>query len=285
MELFRSLAALAESPTSETHRVAELLNLGAPPQRSDYDDLFLFQLYPFASVYLGAEGMLGGEARDRIAGFWRALDQSPPEEPDHLAVMLAFYARIHDLERDCDASSPETQRWQHVRNAFLWEHLLSWLPVFLEKLQEIGSEFYRAWGQLLTQTLQREVEQLDRVEELPLHLREAPPIADPETEGGEALLDSLLTPARSGMILVRGDLHRAARDLGLGSRIADRRYTLKALLGQDPAATLSWLQREASSWTGRHRRWQPLTGIIAQHWSERSQETATLLARIARVRS
>ena len=36
--------------------------------------------------------MLGGEARDRIAGFWRALGLVPPPEPDHLAVMLGLYA-------------------------------------------------------------------------------------------------------------------------------------------------------------------------------------------------
>jgi TorA maturation chaperone TorD len=280
MELFRSLAALAEPPTRETRQVADALNLGAVPQASDYDDLFLFQLYPFASVYLGAEGMLGGEARDRIAGFWRALDQSPPVEPDHLAVMLAFYARVLDFEADCDHGSPRAQHWRHVRTSFLWEHLLSWLPPFLDKLEEVGSQFYRAWGRLLTAALRREVAEVGQVEKLPLHLREAPPLADPETEGGEALLDSLLSPARSGIIVVRSDLHRAARDLDLGSRIAERRYALKALLGQDAGATLGWLQQEASLWTERHRRWQPLAGIVAQYWVERAAATAAFLARV-----
>ena len=89
MELFRALAVLAEPPRAETAHLAVALELGAVPEASEYTDLFVFQLYPYASVYLGAEGMLGGEARDRIAGFWRALGQVPPAEPDHLAVMNA----------------------------------------------------------------------------------------------------------------------------------------------------------------------------------------------------
>ena len=88
MELFRALGSLVETPTPETASVAALLDLGPVPDPAEHSDLFLFQLYPFASVYLGVEGQLGGEARDRVAGFWRSLDEVPPAEPDHLAAMI-----------------------------------------------------------------------------------------------------------------------------------------------------------------------------------------------------
>jgi len=124
MELFRALGALAEPPAPEHRTLAAALGLGEPPAAADHDDLFTFQLYPYASVYLGAEGMLGGEARDRIAGFWRALGQSPPAEPDHLSVLLALYAQLSDLE--AAAGEPAaSERWRHARKALLWEHLLS----------------------------------------------------------------------------------------------------------------------------------------------------------------
>ena len=99
MELFRALACLAEAPEDETGRVADALGLGPLPAKSEYTETFLFQLYPYASVYLGAEGMMGGVARDRIAGFWRALRQTPPAEPDHMAVMLSLYAQLMEFER------------------------------------------------------------------------------------------------------------------------------------------------------------------------------------------
>src|SRR4029453_9462546 len=104
MELFRALAVLVEPPDRPgAARVAEALGLGGAPEASAYTELFVFQLYPYASVYLGAEGMLGGEARDRVAGFWRALSLVPPAEADHLALMLALYARL------CELATAETE--------------------------------------------------------------------------------------------------------------------------------------------------------------------------------
>lgn len=281
MELLRSLAALAEPPGRETPRIADLLGLGTPPASTDYDDLFLFQLYPYASVYLGPEGMLGGEARDRIAGFWRVLEQAPPPESDHLALVLALYARLCELESEA-TDADTASRWRYLRTTLLWEHIASWVPAYLEKLQELASPFYQAWGELLREVLEQEVLELGQQELLPLHLREAPAVLDPEAEGGEAWLDSLLSPVRSGIILVRNDLVRAGRDLQLATRVAERRYALKALLGQDPAATLDWLATEATTWQDRHRRWNDLFGPISEFWAQRAADTAARLRKARR---
>ena len=94
MELLRCLGSLIEPPSEEVQRFADLLDLGPLPSASEHTDLFLFQLYPFASVYLDSEGKMGGEARDRIAGFWRALEMVPPTEPDHLTVLLLSLIHI-----------------------------------------------------------------------------------------------------------------------------------------------------------------------------------------------
>ena len=276
MELLRSLAALAEPPGRKTPRIAELLGLGVAPESADYDDLFLFQLYPYASVYLGPEGMLGGEARDRIAGFWRVLEQTPPPESDHLSLVLALYARLCELEEET-ADAETASRWRHLRSTFLWEHIVSWVPIYLEKLQELASPFYRAWGELLREDLRAEAIERGQPNIRPLHLREAPALPDPAAEGGEAWLDSLISPVRSGIILVRNDLVRAGRELQLATRVAERRYALKALLGQDPEATLDWLANEATSWQKRHLRLHDLSGAIADFWTQRAAESAERL--------
>ncbi|HAC46500.1 MAG TPA: hypothetical protein DCF65_10605, partial [Chloroflexi bacterium] len=85
------------------------------------------QLWPYASIYVGAEGKLGGEARDRVAGFWRALHLTPPAEPDHLAALLGLYATLADMEA-AEQDPARRQLRRSSRQALLWEHLLSWLP-------------------------------------------------------------------------------------------------------------------------------------------------------------
>jgi TorA maturation chaperone TorD len=276
MELFRALAVLAEPPVAESVRVAEALELGPMPGADEYTELFVFQLYPYASVYLGPEGMMGGEARDRVGGFWRALGETPPAEPDHLAVMLALYARLVEMEEgETDAARRES--WRLARRAYLWEQLLSWLPVYLDKLCEVASTFYRGWGELLAQALFSEAGVVGRQSRLPLHLRDAPGLFDPRRDEVEAFLQSLLSPARSGMILLRSDLTRAAQRLGLGLRLGERKFILKALFGQDAAGILEWLAEEASRWAGRHRLHLETLGGVAAAWEEKAEATARLL--------
>lgn len=276
MELFRALAVMAEPPVAETAHVASALGLGPMPEAAVYTELFVFQLYPYASVYLGREGMLGGEARDRVAGFWRALGERPPVEPDHLSVMLALYARLVEMEEG-ESERLRREGWRGARKAFLWEHLLSWLPVYLDKLGEVACGFYRSWGELLMEALLAEARALGEQARLPLHLRDAPGLVDPRTGETGDFLQSLLTPQRSGMILLRSDLSHAARRLGLGLRLGERKYILKALFGQDGPRVLDWLADEASRWAERHRARRPALGAVAAVWEQRAAASARLL--------
>jgi TorA maturation chaperone TorD len=281
MELFRALGSLVETPTPETASVAALLDLGPLPDPAEHSDLFLFQLYPFASVYLGLEGQLGGEARDRVAGFWRALDETPPVEPDHLATLLGLYARLTELERAATGAGRRSL-WRRTRHACLWEHLASWVPVFLTKLREIAPPFYNGWGELLDVALAHEIVELGPLDRLPLALRVAPPIPDPREsrESGE-FLAALLSPARSGVVLTRSDLARAGRELGLGLRVGERRFILRAMLGQDPVVTLGWLAEEAAAWADRHDRTATVVPEMAEFWVHRARSTARLLRELS----
>jgi hypothetical protein len=276
MELFRTLGYLVEPPSPASQRLADLLGLGPVPDDTVYTELFEFQLYPYASVYLGLEGMLGGEARDRIAGFWRALGEAPPPEPDHLAVMLASYAELCELESEA-GSEREKQAARRVRHTFLWEHLLSFLPAFLAKTSQLHDGFYAAWANVLDAALREEASRVGGPQRLPLHLRDAPALPDPRQESPEEFVPSLLSPVRSGLILVRSDLRRAAEELGLGLRAGERKYALEALLGQDAAATLSWLAAEARRWVELHGRWSEITADIARFWTARADRSRALL--------
>ncbi|HKQ51555.1 MAG TPA: molecular chaperone TorD family protein [Pyrinomonadaceae bacterium] len=275
MELLRALAVLAEPPTEGTRRVAGVLGLGELAGADEYTELFVFQLYPYASVYVGREGMLGGEARDRVGGFWRALGQVPPAEADHLSVMLALYARLCELEEE------EGANWRVARRAFLWEHVLSWLPVYLTKVAEIAPPFYQRWGEVLMRAALAEIEAVGRQGALPLHLREAGRLIDPRAgEEGADFWQSLLAPVRSGMILTRADLRRAARDLGCGLRMGERKFVLKSLAAQDAEGTFDWLIAEAGLWEKRHRAFEQALGAVAGFWAAQAEAARGLLAEL-----
>lgn len=277
MEILRALGFLTEPPGEAHRRPARALGLGPLPEASEHTALFVFRLYPYASVYLGAEGKLGGEARDRVAGYWRALGMTPPVECDHLATLLSLYAEI--AERDVGGEG-EPGRWRQARRALFWEHLASWLGVYLKAVKGVATPFYREWAALLERCLEEEAERLGPLDRLPLHLRDSPPLPDPRLEGGSRLLEGLLAPVASGMVLVRDDLERAARDLGLGLRQGERRYALESLLAQDPEPALGWLAAEARRWERRHRRGADWLGEVGLFWAKRAAATGALLEEV-----
>ncbi len=276
MELFRALAAFAEPPAGEHARLARVLGLPVIPSQAEYTEVFLFQLYPYASVYLGEEGMMGGDARDRAAGVWRVLKQAPPAEPDHLASLLALYATLAEWEEvESDPAGRLLRR--QTRKAFLWEHLTCWLFPYLDTMEEMASPVYRAWAQLLRRALLAEIDDLGPPDALPLHLRHAPGLPHPGEHGRDAFLGGLLAPVRSGLILTRADLARGASDLGLGIRLGERKFALQGLLAQDPQAILGWLAAHAHGWAGRHRGVIGDTGDVGRFWTQRAESTATML--------
>lgn len=297
MELFRALAVLAEPPDGpEVARLASLLNLGGPPSASEYTETFVFRFYPYASVYLSAEGMLGGEARERIADFLAALGGTPPPEPDHLSTLLATYARLcapvgddegADEVEDSDGNGGEDNdarrraRLSAARKAFLWEHVLSWMPFYLARVAESAPPFYGRWAELLLSALLEEARECGRPRGLPLHLREAPPLADPRAAGADEFLSSLLAPARSGLIITRDELARAARSLGTSARAGERRFVLKSLLGQDARGALRCLSREARRQAETHAARLEQLGEVAEWWTARAFRAAELLRELS----
>lgn len=276
IDLVRTLAVLAEPPAPEHGPLWEALGVAAPAA-DQHTDLFVLQLFPYASVHLGPEGRLGGVARDRVAGFFRALGHAPVTEPDHLVFLLGAWAGVWDRE-EAAAGAEERTAWARARDALLVEHLLPWVPSFVRRVSDLGSPAYRAWAETLDELLRVEAERSPTAAALlSAHLADAPALPDPSgCEPGE-FVEALLAPVRVGLVLTASDLARAAEDLGLGRRVGERRFVVRSLLDQDGPGLLAWLGAaaadESASWDVHWAAASP-TGTW---WRDRAAATATLL--------
>lgn len=268
-DLLRALGALCEAPDPGHASIAAALGLRLPHRPADRTATFLFQVYPYASVHVGVEGMRGGEAVDRVAGFWRAVGLVPPAEPDHLAALLGLAASLAELEAwEADPARRVLRR--EARAALLWEHLLSWVVPFLRATATVGTEFHARWASLVEAALLDDARSLgEPPTRLPAHLRAAPRF--PEADELDELLVATLAPVRSGMVLSREDLLRAGRDVGVGIRIGERRFILRSMLSQDPTGTLRWLADEAARWAEIHAGTGAGLGPTALFWEERAR--------------
>lgn len=280
-ELWRALGSLAEAAASERSEAAAALGLPGAPERIEHTEILLLEVHPYASVYLGPEGMLGGEAADRVAGFWRALGMSPPSEPDHLASLCGLYAAL--LDEEAKAQERHLTRVRHARRSLLSEHILPWVPLFAHKVGQVAQGALGAWSTLLLEALEEEAREAGVPDRLPLHLREAPAglgsVAggNGEVSAAKELTAHLLSPVRTGMVLARSDLTGAARRLGLGLRLGERRFTLLALLEQDPVGVLGWLAQQAAEWGGFHASVPDRFGPSGSFFERRARECELFL--------
>jgi hypothetical protein len=271
-ELLRALGAVPDSPAA-ARGVGPALGLG-PVSDAEHTDAFVLNCPPYAAIYLGPEGAIGGEGADRVAGFWRAIGISPPAEPDHLAALLGLYARLG--EATTEARRPATAAALAQSQAVLfWEHVWPWLPAYLDAVTDLAVPSLTGWADLARRALAAEYARQPPCPRRPLALRAAPPGAQPGVSPA-GLAELATIPVRSGLILTRRRLAEGAGQAAVGFRIGERRFALRAMLEQDPRATLGWLAGEAGRWRQRHRGRAPGDPITGW-WAARAARTTQVL--------
>jgi hypothetical protein len=267
-ELLRALGAVPDSPAA-ARCVGPALGLD-PVSDAEHTEAFVLNCPPYAAIYLGPQGAIGGEGADRVAGFWRAIGITPPPEPDHLAALLGLYARLG--EAAAGARRPVTAAaLAQSRAVLFWEHLWPWLPAYLDAVADLAVPPLTTWTDLVRRAIAADYHTQPPCPRRPLALREAPPPADP----GD-LVELLTIPVRSGVILTRRRLAEGAGRAGVGFRIGERRFALRAMLEQDPRATVAWLADEAGRWQQRHHDRVPGDQVTAW-WAARAARTAQVL--------
>lgn len=266
-DLLRALGAVAHSPPPATDRVTDALGLPRITA-ADHTEAFILAALPHAAIHLGPEGKLGGHGLDRIEGFWRAAGVDPPADADHLGVLLMCYAGLHDAGNDHD---------RFVADALFFEHIWSWAPGYLCAVADLGSDTITAWAELALAVLTEEQPRVRAFGQLPLALRTATDPLDTDC-GFDELLDAVVTPIRCGMVLTHHALSAGAAAIGVGYRRGERRFALKAMLGQDKRATLRWLSAYAQAWVVRHAE---RTDPTSRWWAARAEYSAAVFTGLA----
>lgn len=276
-ELLRALGAVATTLPPGADHLFEALGLPVMT-RAEHTAVFALELPPHASVHLGAEGKLGGDGADRVAGVWRALGLTPPPDADHLGILLHLYAELGEAAAGCRTEGAR-RRLDHVRAAVLWEHLWPWVPAYLHAVRH-QHPAAAPWAALGARALAREAARTPPARTLPLAMRQAPaPLGTADPSGD--LVRILTVPLRTGFILTATDVAAAARATGTGLRRGERRFALQAMVDQDPVATLRWLARHAAAWARWHGR-LPGTGTEpAPWWAARAAASAAVLGHLA----
>lgn len=283
-EVARALGVLLDPPRTAHRPVAVALGLPGAPSVETHTSVLVLQCHPHASVHLGADGMLGGEAGDRVAGYWRALGMSPPADADHLGRLLGLYASLAEVE----ATGPgrAAQAAGRARRALLWEHLAPWVPVWLGAVVDSQEPWFDRWAALMAAWLRAELSQMQASmpsgtrAPLPVALAEAPSGLDDAPDPLD-LAAGLVVPVRSGMVLTRARLATASAAVGAAPRQGGRRFVLQGLLDHDAGGTLRWLAREARCWAGRHQQWAETDVVCGNWWLARAEACAATLEAVS----
>lgn len=238
------LALAATVPALARHATAEAAHR--------YTDIFVINVYPFASVYLEPDGAIDGERANFTLGVLEALGLAVDATiaADHIAVLLAALAAL--LEREVSGADPlRTERARHAQRALLAEHLLPWAPHFLDAVERTDAGLYRAAAALARRILVAHAGPLfaGRADAQPRPAGGAEgvggPVAEPapaplrgRTRTGRgahaddtpsALLARLASPERCGFFLCRADIAELAAELGLAIRFGGRPFMLESL--------------------------------------------------------
>ncbi len=268
--------------------------LDAEEAAAAHQGLFGFQVFPYQSVFLGEDGLLGGRESERVRAAHRAAGYAPgaaADDPDHLAHELALLSFLCGAEADAhaDGRAEMAAVARRQQAAVLGDHLLWWLPLFVPAVARQGDGFYAALAGL---TWALVVDHWQEVDGAAAGTRWAPGGADDadaanEPAAGDAARQigaHLLRPVRSGLFVSRADLARCARQAGLPHGFGDRRQMVATLLDGaarfDRNAALAAALGELVA--GAQGAWAtpelaPAPAAIRRFWQARLVRTAALI--------
>ncbi|MEO1166671.1 MAG: molecular chaperone TorD family protein, partial [Chloroflexota bacterium] len=199
--------------------------------------LFIHNVFPHESIFLGDDGLLGGVITERVVAFYEQIgfQADSSDSADHISNELSALAHLCFAEHDAivDDLVHEVQRLRQLQRRFLDEHLLRWLATFWLAVQQQEQSVYAAIVQQSFELVYRHREALGddlMAQNNPFTLRPSPDLIDDQKTSLRDIARYLLIPAYTGFYLSSDDIKRIGMRLRLPHGFGKRQQILANLL-------------------------------------------------------
>jgi TorA maturation chaperone TorD len=256
-------------------------------------DLFGLNVFPYASIFLHGDMMIGTAVTNSIQNFYHEVGFTDyaSDMADHIGNLFGLLGYLSAAEADAfeDHKVAEARRMQHLQLRFLNDYLLPWLPALTKAVQQQGSSLY---GSLLELSLDFVTAQYNQLQENSVgdapafRLPRSPNLLDNEKTGLRDIAEYLLIPVYAGFYLSRDDVRRlgSEHDLphGFGKRKQILTNLLRTAVDYDVLEDVIFsLRRICTDWQSYYQALEPVLEPFAVIWQKRLIHTHKILDTIA----
>lgn len=259
-----------------------------------HQHLFGFNLFPYASIFLASDGLLGGDISAQANQHYRQAGfqvDTAATSPDHIGHALQFLAFLCGAEADAwrDDLAHVAARMRQLQGQFLQTHLLHWIFALETAVSAQQTLFYSQLASLTVQLVSEHATALEQqLRTIPLSsmaLPTPPDLLAQEKTGLRRIARYLTIPPYSGLFLSRDHIGRLARQLdlprGFGSREQMLENLLQTTVQYDLLPTLlALLDQTCQAWHDDLDRYAATFPTHVSPWLQRLKLTQTMLAQI-----
>jgi len=205
--------------------------------KADHYAVFGMNVFPFETVFLTEDGLLGGAVSDSVAHAYYEAGFRPDdsETVDHIGNELGLMAFLCDAEATAyeDDVVQAIYHATHLQRQFLDNHLLCWLPSLVIAIHQHGDERFSVIADLILDLAFKHRQALEDDTMNPtqsLVLPTVPHILESDETGLKEIAEFLLTPVYTGFYLSRDDIVRIGSHFQLPRGFGKRQQMLTNLL-------------------------------------------------------
>ncbi len=254
--------------------------------------LYGHNVFPYEAIFLGTDGLLGGEITEAVLHFHQQVGSAVPENesPDHLSAELELMDFLCGAEMDAieDNLPHQIQRMRGLQRRFLDEHLLRWLPGFVRAVQQQGQGIH---SEIALHTLNLALEHRHALGDdlmqppQPFTLADVPDLMSSEKTSLRDIASYLLIPAYTGFYLSFDDIRRLGAQFRLPHGFGKRQQILTNLLRTAAdyglfEDVIAALEESAQGWLDFYEGLDLLPGTVRAAWVDRLAQSMEILGEI-----